>query len=664
MFEDNDVSASFNEMYEIYKSKMRAKLADPAVLITENERDIFQEALKKTNLNSVQQRATFFLYESFIAVGKKKLLTLICLDEQQFFELIKALLTLSAHKLIKIQPGKSISLDLITYFSNLFEPKLNVSPKVGLNEDANNIIAIAKILQQSPSFLSVQQEEMVQSIKYGDDRRKVYRILHFLYQAHLLNDTSFKEVMEFHPNNLSELLKFLSKMDSDALTLAPWKILAEKLKQDVYLYPLTMLSVKLTEYKVPLNQDNIGSCIRIWAHIYRSPGYVNILDKPFLNILNVKGLLTSENLKILENFDYSYSHVIPYLYHHNILTQDNFSKGIKWREMLAHEEIRKIFESLPLDANIHQQAFDYLIEQACAKKDLMILIDDLNQKITILLDEAQLEDYLYTIDPASKNDGSDEEPIPSLEKMDYYELAELIYKRYLKAGIEISTTSDILEYMVLEYAGVLKDVQNLPLKCVTAPDSHSNLIFFDRKMRSGIEFGFHAPVSKEQEKQLYLIVKKIIKATDSDYDDEHAYYNFGGTEHSIIIRHEEIICALNSSSLLKAAGKIDLLKLNELVALKQQVKLYDLADKKISLIAERLVRKLDKAIKIARENQCVEPMDLEKENPCLEVEIMPESPAKANSNLSLFFPKSIQGHPKPQEEHPSKPTKSKCCNMF
>ncbi len=158
---------------------------------------------------------------------------------------------------------------------------------------------------------------------------------------------------------------------------------------------------------------------------------------------------------------------------------------------------------------------------------------------------------------------------------------------------------DIIEYMVLESAGVLHPLQDTPLKCVFRSGHTSNILFQDNKKCSSLEFGLAVnlkkpSISEQEQAQFIQIVSGIEhKFSESTFDSEHQYYNHFKTLYAVILPDENIEHAIKTSSLFVAAGNLSELNLESLLLLRKKLNLYKIANNKLSALVERLVDKVN-----------------------------------------------------------------------
>ncbi|HHF7344290.1 TPA: hypothetical protein ACPSKB_000693 [Legionella feeleii] len=179
-------------------------------------------------------------------------------------------------------------------------------------------------------------------------------------------------------------------------------------------------------------------------------------------------------------------------------------------------------------------------------------------------------------------------------------------KNYLLEKLQLDTAkSDVLEYMILEYAGVLKEFVNSSICC--------------RTKETYYHFGF--PITSDlltpnHEKFLTLIAKGIENNIEEAKQDFYApnYYpeisqeaigaGFGyingvpfhkkPTEICFSIPYDVSMTIINASSLIKASGNIENLSQEELKNLKKGVLAYKVNNKDESLL--NLINKLEDKI--------------------------------------------------------------------
>ncbi|HHF7344294.1 TPA: hypothetical protein ACPSKB_000697 [Legionella feeleii] len=180
-------------------------------------------------------------------------------------------------------------------------------------------------------------------------------------------------------------------------------------------------------------------------------------------------------------------------------------------------------------------------------------------------------------------------------------------KNYLLEKLQLDTAkSDVLEYMIFEYAGVLKECVNSSICCKTKETYY--------------HFGF--PITSDlltpnHEKFLTLIAKGIESNIEEAKQDFYApnYYpeisqeaigaGFGyingvpfhkkPTEICFSIPYDVSMTIINASSLIKASGNIENLSQEELKNLKKGVLAYKVNNKDESLL--NLINKLEDKIK-------------------------------------------------------------------
>ena len=156
-------------------------------------------------------------------------------------------------------------------------------------------------------------------------------------------------------------------------------------------------------------------------------------------------------------------------------------------------------------------------------------------------------------------------------------LYQIIANQLNRSGFEYEEEQlrklDIIEYMVLEFAGALHPLQGTPLKCVFRPGHTSNIMFPDGKKCSSLEFGFkditfdlNVPSISEKEQNFFEIVSTIEdKFSESCFDNEHCYQNRFGTIYAVILPDEDIENAIKSSSLFLTAGDLSEFGLDSLL---------------------------------------------------------------------------------------------------
>ncbi|HHF7350060.1 TPA: hypothetical protein ACPSKE_003279 [Legionella feeleii] len=184
-------------------------------------------------------------------------------------------------------------------------------------------------------------------------------------------------------------------------------------------------------------------------------------------------------------------------------------------------------------------------------------------------------------------------------------------RNYLLEKLQIDVfKSDVLEYMTLEYAGVLKYFSNTTICCRTNGNSLAKTP--QDFEGSNFHFGYHINDLFEinNQSQLQLISKSMIEnipeiVIDNDsplylnpfvsYKD--AFYAFGNDKLplvSFVIPHDICMKIINASSLIKASGNIDNLSQEELKNLKKGVLAYKVNNKDETLL--NLINKLEDKI--------------------------------------------------------------------
>jgi hypothetical protein len=159
--------------------------------------------------------------------------------------------------------------------------------------------------------------------------------------------------------------------------------------------------------------------------------------------------------------------------------------------------------------------------------------------------------------------------------------------------------TDVLEYMVLEAAECLIDLQNMPLKAKYYSGRTDCFIFVDDFDRSSLHFGFKDGVQVNEEMKFKLTesIQKIGRRfSESVYDSEHQFYNLDNTLSAYILLDSDIEKAIKTSSLAIAAGDLSSYGYDELLTLQEKIELYKIADLDIFLIVDELNAKISRHI--------------------------------------------------------------------
>lgn len=169
-----------------------------------------------------------------------------------------------------------------------------------------------------------------------------------------------------------------------------------------------------------------------------------------------------------------------------------------------------------------------------------------------------------------------------------------LLSNFILKNLRLDTkNSDVLEYMVLEKAQVLKSCNKSNIKCVTIGDSSSNLLL--EYKTSVLTFGF-----EEDNPNLLLGISEGIKSSinNSIYDTEAQYYKNFKHQTAHIIPNDILMEIINCSSLTKAQGNIENLSYEELKELKEGVSSYrvDDNDKALLDLISTLEVKINKAL--------------------------------------------------------------------
>ncbi|RUR21953.1 hypothetical protein [Legionella qingyii] len=183
-------------------------------------------------------------------------------------------------------------------------------------------------------------------------------------------------------------------------------------------------------------------------------------------------------------------------------------------------------------------------------------------------------------------------------------LYQIIANQLSQAGLHYEEQQlekmDIIEYMVLEAAGVLHPLQGMSLKCVFSPGHKGTLYVSDGKKHSSLEFGLvpnlqEPSISEEKKKQFIQIVNGIVHKVPKSTSIDAPRHRHGtpSTFCEFIIPDENIEQAIKSSSLFVATGDLSELDLESLLLLKRKLFLYVIYDKKLSELVLHLLDKVD-----------------------------------------------------------------------
>ena len=135
------------------------------------------------------------------------------------------------------------------------------------------------------------------------------------------------------------------------------------------------------------------------------------------------------------------------------------------------------------------------------------------------------------------------------------------------------------------------------LFCHTKPDSSSGMVICADT--SLVVFGFNEKSEDHNIKLLHLMSGVTRYIPYSYYDGKPDFYKTYPLQASWVIFHEDILRAIQSSSLVKASGNIDNLSADELTTLKQGVLLYkvkEFADDALDKLVNTLVTKINDLI--------------------------------------------------------------------
>nr|MBA3535684.1 hypothetical protein [Tatlockia sp.] len=182
-------------------------------------------------------------------------------------------------------------------------------------------------------------------------------------------------------------------------------------------------------------------------------------------------------------------------------------------------------------------------------------------------------------------------------------LYEKIQKQLIKSGLKFEIAdlqqTQILEYMVLEAAGLLVPFKNTPLVCSYKSSYSSEYSFNDTDLRStinlnlqGVELDFGSWSIEEPEREKFINLASSIQHKFPKSMTGHSF----SVLYEIIMRDKDLLKAIKSSSLYIAAGELSSLDLTGLLLLKQKVELYknvgaSIADK--PSIADTLITKIN-----------------------------------------------------------------------
>lgn len=183
-------------------------------------------------------------------------------------------------------------------------------------------------------------------------------------------------------------------------------------------------------------------------------------------------------------------------------------------------------------------------------------------------------------------------------------LYEIIVSQLKNAGFDYEEkqlqTMDIIEYMVLESAGVLKPLEGKALKCVFRAGYTSNIWFQDEKARSSLELGLKDIVwdmntmSTDICFDFFQIVHVIEdKFPKSTFDNEHYYYNIFETFYAVIMLDQDFEHAIKTSSLYTAAGDLAQYDVQSLLLLEKKLNLYKIADENLSALTDNLLKRVN-----------------------------------------------------------------------
>ncbi len=190
--------------------------------------------------------------------------------------------------------------------------------------------------------------------------------------------------------------------------------------------------------------------------------------------------------------------------------------------------------------------------------------------------------------------------------MTSYDLILEQFKTDFNFVLETIEQTDIIEYMVLEAAGLLSSLQDVTLKCIYMPGNVSNFLFEDKAPRSIIELGIRdlarpsvGEIATDQNvRDEFIQTVRMIetKFNGSTNNWNLQYYNLNNTLYSVILLDEEIDKAIKNSSLFAAAGDISQMNLFDLLMLQKKINLYKNADLQINAIVDKLNLKIQSSI--------------------------------------------------------------------
>ncbi|MBA2709362.1 MAG: hypothetical protein H0U57_02030 [Tatlockia sp.] len=162
--------------------------------------------------------------------------------------------------------------------------------------------------------------------------------------------------------------------------------------------------------------------------------------------------------------------------------------------------------------------------------------------------------------------------------------------------------TDIIEYMILEAAGILFPLKDTDLVCTYKASYNSQYSFTDHKPRStiklnlkGIEWSLDRPITaiKESEINKFLDLANSIHQKYNKSTPCHPY----NALYEVIMLDEDIKMAINSSSIFLAAGDLSNFDLNQLLLLQKKLPLYNNVRGSFNHVVNALVEKINFNIK-------------------------------------------------------------------
>jgi hypothetical protein len=178
---------------------------------------------------------------------------------------------------------------------------------------------------------------------------------------------------------------------------------------------------------------------------------------------------------------------------------------------------------------------------------------------------------------------------------------EKIQKRLSKSGIPFEIVdlkqTHIVEYMVLEAAGILAPFKNTALVCSYKSSYSSEYSFTDKEPRStiklslNIQWDFDTPLIDEAEREKFINLANSIQHKFRKSKIGHSF----SALYEIIMRDKDINKAIKASSIYIATGNLSSLNLPELLLLQKKLELYKNAGAPITdklSIADTLIEKI------------------------------------------------------------------------